>query len=74
MVELKTALTTISSLKDHKSSMEPPPLAIISKSGCKVRGSLLKPSIALDISSADVSPWTLTGQIIKCVGQRSEIR
>jgi hypothetical protein len=41
MPELKTALTTTSSLNDHKSSIDPPPLAMISKSGCKLVGNLL---------------------------------
>jgi hypothetical protein len=52
-----TARTTISSLKLHKSSIEPPPRATISKSGRGMRppsGSALKPWMAAATSAAAV--------------------
>ena len=61
---LKTDLTTISSLNGHRSSMLPPPLAIIITSGglnSFLMDSELKPSIASDTNGAASSPWTGTG-------------
>ncbi len=58
------ARTTISSLKGHKSSIEPPPRATMRTSG---RGTAppgakrLKPAIAAATSPAARSPWTTTG-------------
>ena len=56
---LKTALTTISSLKDQRSSRLPPPLATINRSGFLTivsSVSSLNLSIALAICEADPSP------------------
>src|SRR6266403_1350815 len=56
--EAKMARATISSLKAHKSSIEPPPRATISTSTSFLA---LKNFSALTISSAEPSPWTRTG-------------
>src|SRR6266481_1306915 len=66
--EAKIARATISSLKDHKSSMEPPPRARISAS---TNFPLLKNFSALTISSAEPSPGTRTGKTVRCtLGKR----
>lgn len=70
------ARTTFSSLKAMRSSSEPPPRAIMSRSG---RGNVdpsiaLKPLIAFVIWFAAPSPWTSTGQTMTWLGMRSARR
>src|SRR2546429_490589 len=60
--EAKIARATISSLKDHKSSMEPPPRARMRTS---TSFALLKNFSALTISSGAPSPCTRTGKTIR---------
>ena len=57
-VDLEMARATISSLKAHKSSIEPPPLPTMRTSKSLI---LFICWIASDISSAEPSPWTFTG-------------
>ena len=66
------ARTTASSLKAHRSSIEPPPRATISRSG--LLGIAPNPRIAAAILGAAPSPCTGTGQTMTCVGQRSASR
>lgn len=68
---LYAALITISSLKPHKSSIEPPPLAMIITSG--FFSILLNPVIALATSDAVFTPCTVTGHTIISRGYLSEI-
>ena len=71
------ARTTISSLKLHRSSSEPPPRATISTSGLgtgSLAVSALKPRIAAATSAAEVSPCTRTGQTMTRTGKRSASR
>ena len=51
-------LATFSSLKDHKSSIEPPPLARITKSTSFLTFAVFK---AFIIPSTDPDPWTEVG-------------
>ena len=73
ILEEEADLTTISSLKHQRSSIDPPPLATISKSG-RVISILLNPTIAFDICLAALSPCTKTGHKITFTGNLSEIR
>ncbi len=71
------ARTTISSLKPHRSSSEPPPRATMMTSGRGIfppSGSALKPSMARATSAAQVSPCTRTGHTITRSGKRSATR
>ena len=71
------ARTTISSLKPHRSSSDPPPRATISTSGLGAKppmASALNPSIAAATSAAEVSPCTRTGHTSTRTGKRSERR
>ena len=77
MTDAAAARTTISSLNDHKSSIEPPPLATINRSGratSPVSGNLLNPSIAAAICSADPAPCTFTPQTSTRTPKRSDKR
>ena len=72
-----TARTTISSLNPHRSSMEPPPRATISRSGRGIGPPgtrALKPWTAAATSAAEVSPCTRTGQTMTWLGKRSSRR
>ena len=71
------ARTTISSLNDHRSSIEPPPRATIIRSGRGIgppAGSALKPWIAAATSAAEPSPCTRTGHTSTRRGKRSARR
>ena len=77
MSDAAAARTTISSLKPHRSSMEPPPRATMMTSGRGIAppGTMrLKPSMPFATSRAEVSPCTRTGQTSTCSGKRSEMR
>ena len=71
----KTLRTRSSSLKPHKSSILPPPLAIMITSGFSklLCSNKWKPSIASITSSEDDSPWTLTGHTVTLTGNLSWI-
>ena len=71
----KTLRTRSSSLKPHKSSILPPPLAIIITSGFSklLCSNKWKPSMASITSSEDDSPWTLTGHNVTLTGNLSWI-
>ena len=68
---------SVSSLKGHRSSTEPPPRATMMTSG---RGTAppgsawLKPSMAAQTCPAAASPCTTTGQTMTRQGQRSRMR
>ena len=71
------ARTTSSSLKAHKSSIEPPPRATINRSGrgtAPPRSSALKPRTAALTCPFAVSPCTSTGHTITWDGKRSSSR
>ena len=82
MALLAVARTTISSLKPHKSSSEPPPRATMMRSGLGMLAGFwlvsslraLKPSIAALTSAAQVSPCTRAGQMMTWQGKRSLMR
>ena len=77
IIDWLAARTTRSSLKPHRSSIDPPPRATISTSGRGIgpcSGSALKPSMARVTSSAQVSPCTRTGQTSTWRGKRSARR
>ena len=74
MLHAAIARTTTSSLNDHRSSIEPPPRATMTRSGRVSGGIASKPRTAAATSSADPAPCTLTGHTSTCVGQRSSSR
>ena len=74
MLHPATARTTISSLNAHKSSIDPPPRATITRSGLvtgPLSGSAENPLTALAICGAALSPCTNTGQMMTFTGKRS---
>ena len=67
--ERKMAWATISSLKAHRSSMDPPPRPVMIRSA---RSMALTRSKAAAISPAASSPWTRTGTTrTSAIGQRA---
>ncbi len=71
------ARATLSSLKPHRSSRLPPPRATMIRSGrgtSPLPSSRLKPIMAADTSTAQVSPCTRTGHTSTWQGKRSSRR